>query len=88
MKGIYINNQDTWYEVYSPLNVNMLSVGSFLEVKSQADVLLTLKNDSYAKTLFRIFRLHTYQTKGLLEWLGGPTLACISPFILKIISYT
>lgn len=45
----------------------MLSVGSFSEVKSQADVLLTLKNDSYAKTLFRIFRLHTYQTKGLLE---------------------
>ena len=87
MKGIYINNQDTWYEVYSPLNVNMLSVGSFLEVKSQADVLLTLKNDSYAKKLFRIFRLHTYQTKGLLEWLGGLTLACISPFILKIISY-
>ena len=73
MKGIYINNQDTWYEVYSPLNVNMLSVGSFLEVKSQADVLLTLKNDSYAKTLFLIFRLHTYQTKGLLEWLGGLT---------------
>lgn len=45
----------------------MLSVGSFFEVKSQADVLLTLKNDSYAKKLFLIFRLHTYQTKGLLE---------------------